>query len=160
MLAKTETGTPNATAPAAMIHAPRVTTAGARADIDQGLRSSRMVRLSIQSILHYAKRGAQDLHKGHPWSNSLERFETMSMEQARALATFPITSEHPRFGAAVRQARLAFIEFRETVRREAISIIEPDIQEEILDTVLDTISGKAETAVRKLELLESSLAAA
>jgi len=132
----------------------------ARPDLGQALAECRKVRRSIQSILQYAKRGAHDLHSGLSWSNSLARFEALSMEQARSLARFPVDADDPRFGLVLRRARMAFIDFRETVRREAISIIEPDIQETMLAEVLEGIDGKAAAAADGLETLERMLEAA
>lgn len=126
-------------------------------DLKSALFECRAAQRSIQSILNYAKRGADDLYSGHSWSNSLERFEALSMEQARSLAKFPIASEDPRFGAIIRKAKTAFIDFRETVRREVISIIEPDIQEDLLADVLRKITDKAAAATAQLELLEKAL---
>ena len=132
----------------------------ARPDLGQALAECRKIRRSIQSILQYAKRGAHDLHSGLSWSNSLARFEALSMEQARSLAKFPVDADDPRFGLVLRRTRTAFIDFRETVRREAISIIEPDIQEAQLAEVLEEIDGKAAAAADRLETLERMLEAA
>lgn len=126
-------------------------------DIKSALFECRAAQRSIQSILHYAKRGAHDLYSGLSWSNSLERFEALSMEQARSLAKFPIASEDSRFGPAIQKAKTAFIDFRETVRREAISIIEPHIQEDMLADVLRKITDKAAAATAQLQLLEQML---
>jgi hypothetical protein len=126
-------------------------------DLKSALFECRAAQRSIQSILHYARRGAHDLFTGLSWSNSLERFEALSMAQARSLAKFPIASEDPRFGSDIRKAKTAFIDFRETVRREAISIIEPDIQEDMLADVLRKIGDKAAAATAQLEQLEQAL---
>lgn len=140
------------------IFAPGTVGAGRQTpDIKSALFECRAAKRSIQSILHYGRRGADDLYAGLAWSTSLERFETLSMEQARSLAKFPIASEDPRFGALIRKAKTAFIDFRETVRREAISIIEPHIQEDLLADVLQKITDKAAAATAQLDMLEKVL---
>lgn len=79
------------------------------------------------------------------------------MEQARNLANFPIGCEDRHFGPAVRRAKTTFIDFRETVRREAISIIEPQIQEARLTELLALPDDKANISVEELEALERDL---
>jgi len=115
------------------------------------------IRQSLDGILTHAANGARDLRDGLPWSPDLEQFESVSMEQVRVLARFPISTEDGRFGAVVYRARAAFVAFRETVRREIIGAIDSGTDDTTYDIALKKVSGRSTLADESLKSVEQAI---
>ncbi len=109
------------------------------------------VREALDRILTHAANGARDLRDGLTWSRNLEQFESVSMEQVRVLARFPISTEDGRFGALVHRARASFVAFRETVRREIIGAIDCATDDAAYDLALNKMTGRSVLADESLK---------
>ncbi len=115
------------------------------------------VRQALEAILSHVTSGARDLRDGLPWSRNLEQFELVSMEQARALAQFPISVEDERFGVLVHRARASFIAFRETVRREIIGVVDHRTDNAAYDLALNKVNGRSVLADESLKSVEQAI---
>lgn len=126
------------------------------------LRDSRRrlaeIRKSVDDILKFALAGARDLQTGNCWSENIDTFESRSMDQARALATFPIGTNHPKLGPRIFHARAAFVAFRESVRWEVVGKIAPDMPKEDVDDIVDLVSEYARQAAGSIQRAEEALA--
>lgn len=116
------------------------------------------MRMATREILGHATRGAKDLMGGNHWSRNIEMFESLSMEQARVLAKFPVGTNHPEFGKLVFRARKNFVAFRESVRREIIGNIHTDTGKPDFDKALEKIAEHAAQTVDSLKSIELALA--
>ena len=115
------------------------------------------IRQALDDILAHATDGAHDLRAGLPRSRHLEKFETLSMEQARALAKFPIGTVDTRFGALVHRARASFVAFRETVRREIIGGVDTRTDNAAYELALDHVTNRSTLAAESLKSVELAL---
>ena len=115
------------------------------------------IRKSVMVILDLATRGAKDLLAGNCWSDNIEIFESLSMAQARALATFPVSTYHPELGSCIFDARTAFVAFRETVRREVIGSIHTDMPRANYDETLKLVREYARRANDSMSRVEMAL---
>lgn len=115
------------------------------------------IRKSVKEILDYATKGAEDLRGGNCWSSNIDMFETMSMEQARNLATFPIGINHPKLGPRVFHARAAFVAFREAVRWEVVGKIFADTSESNYNETLDLVAEHAKQVTDSMLRVEKAL---
>lgn len=115
-------------------------------------------RRVLRDILAHVADGARDLRVGLTWSRDLERFEQVSMEQARLLARFPISTTDARFGALVHRARASFVAFRETVRRDIIGAIDSRTDDAACDAAMRKVAGRSVLADRSLESIERAVA--
>ncbi len=115
-------------------------------------------RGALKDILAHVADGARDLRAGLSWSRDLERFEQVSMEQARLLAKFPISTTDARFGALVHRARASFVAFRETVRRDVIGAIDSRTDDAACDAAMKKVMGRSVLADRSLESIEQAIA--
>ena len=79
------------------------------------------------------------------------------MEQARALAKFPIPVNHPKFGRIVFKARADFIAFRESVRREVVGNVFTDTTESAFEASIDAITRDAKNATDSMWRIEQAL---
>lgn len=118
------------------------------------------IRKSVQAILDSALAGAQDLQKGEVWSQNIDMFESLSMDQARTLALLPIGSNHPRFGPRIFQARAAFVAFRESVRQEIIGKVRPELPSDAYEAALMLVREYARQAIENMLAVEKALAEA
>lgn len=116
------------------------------------------VRLAVPEILSHAKHGAMRRRDGREWAHDLDRFEALSMEQAKTLAAFPIDTSHPEFGVLVHRTRASFVAFRELVRREIVGKVDAATDTATLDRMIEHVANRAALAVRSLLSLESALA--
>lgn len=117
----------------------------------------REIRQELNGMLTLAANGARDLRGGLSWSRDLEQFESVSMEQARALARFPISTEDRRFGALVHRARASFVAFRETVRREIIGAIDSATGNAAYDLALQKVTGRSTLTDESLKSVELAI---
>ena len=115
------------------------------------------IREALDGILTHATNGARDLRDGVTWSWNLEQFESVSMEQVRVLARFPISTEDGRFGALVYRARASFVAFRETVRREIIGAIDCRTDDATYDLALNKMAGRSALARESLKSVEQAI---
>jgi hypothetical protein len=115
------------------------------------------IRISVKDILDYAIKGSEDLRGGNCWSSNIDMFETISMEQARNLATFPIGINHPKLGPRVFHARAAFVAFREAVRWEVVGKIFSDTSESDYNEALDLIAEHAKQVNESMLRIEKAL---
>jgi hypothetical protein len=115
------------------------------------------IRQALAGVLITVTNGARDLRKGQPWSQNLEQFELVSMEQARLLANFPIGTTDERFGALVHRARASFVAFRETVRREIISSVDGGTGEAACQQALNRVVIRWALAEESLKSVEQAL---
>lgn len=115
------------------------------------------IRRALHSILTHAANGARDLRDGLPWSPDLEQFELVSMEHARSLARFPISTADERLGALIHRARASFVAFRETVRREIIGAIGSTTDDAAYDLALEKVTGRSVLADDSLKSVEQAL---
>jgi len=115
------------------------------------------VRRALDGILADVAKGARDLQGGLTWSESLERFERASMEQARILAKFPIGTADERFGALVHRARASFVAFRETVRRDIIGAIDNTTDDTTYEMALKKVVGRSALANESLKSVEQAI---
>lgn len=132
-----------------------VLTAAARRDAHS---QAITMRMATQEILGHATRGAKDLLGGNHWSRNIEMFESLSMDQARVLAKFPVGTNHPEFGKLVLRARKNFVAFRESVRREIIGNIYTDTGKPDFDKALAAVAEHAAKTVDSLKSIELALA--
>ena len=116
------------------------------------------IREALVEILDYAKKGAWDLLNGDHWSENIARFESLSMNQARILATFPIRNNHPKLGRLMFRARETFVAFRESVRGEIIGNIDTDTTNPAYNKAIKTVTAEAAQASQNLERVEKALA--
>lgn len=119
----------------------------------------REIRNSVKNILDYAAKGAKDLAKGDCWSDNIDMFESLSMDQARALARFPIGTNHPKLGPRVFHARAAFVAFRESVRLEVVGKVRLDMPQADYDEILSLITEYAKQATDSMLRVEKALEA-
>jgi len=126
-------------------------------DCNAASRKCAEIRLALDTILAHARKGAHDLRAGLPRSPNLEKIETLSMEQARALAKFPIGTKDARYGALVHRARASFIAFRETVRREIIGGVDLWIDNAAYELALDHVTKRSTLAAESLKSIEPAL---
>lgn len=115
------------------------------------------IRQALAGVLTTVTNGARDLREGQAWSQNLERFELVSMEQARLLAKFPIGTTDERFGALVHRARASFVAFRETVRREIISSVDGRTDEAACQQALNRVVVRWALAEESLKSVEQAL---
>ena len=115
------------------------------------------IRKSVMVILDLATRGAKDLLAGNCWSDNIEIFESLSMAQARALATFPVSTNHPELGPCIFDARTAFVAFRETIRREVIGSIHTDMPRANYEETLRLVGEHARRANDSMSRVEMAL---
>lgn len=116
------------------------------------------VQKALDRILAHATKGAKDLLGGDHWSENIDLFESMSMEQARVLARFPVRTNHPKFGKTMLGARKTFVEFRESVRWEIIGRIYTDTTRQDYEKAVKLITGRARKASDNLKMVELVLA--
>lgn len=116
------------------------------------------MRESLAEILDFAEKGARDLLGGDPWSENIDRFESLSMDQARILARFPVRTNHPKLGKLMLKARETFVAFRESVRWEIIGRIFSDTTKPAYNKAIRMITAEAALAGRNLEKVEKALA--
>lgn len=117
------------------------------------------IRKSISVIMGYATRGAKDLLGGDCWSENIDMFESLSMNQARALAKFPIGTNHPKLGPRVFHARAAFVAFRESVRLEVVGKVRLDMPQADYDEILSLVTEYATQATDSMLRVEKALEA-
>jgi len=115
------------------------------------------IRKSIKTILNFAVNGAKDLIEGDCWSNNIDLFESLSMDQARALARFPVGTNHPKLGPRVFHARAAFVAFREFVRWEVVGKIRPGIKQADYDEILSLVTEYATQTIDSMLRVEKAL---
>ncbi len=115
------------------------------------------VRLALKDMLAHVAKGARDLRAGQSWSADLDRFEQVSMEQARILARFPIRTTDQRFGALVHRARASFVAFRETVRREIIGCIDRETDDAACGAAMEKVTGRSVLADNSLKSIERAI---
>ncbi len=115
------------------------------------------IRKSVKEILEYANKGAQDLLAGNCWSENMDMFESLSMEQARALAKFPIGINHPKLGPRVFHARAAFVAFRESARWEIVGKVRPDMRDVDYERIMDLVTEFAKQATESMLRVEKAL---
>lgn len=123
----------------------------------QAQMKSAAVRDAMRSLLTFASAGARDLKRGSPWGENLARFESLSMEQAKILATFPFGPDDPDIGPQLRRAGANFIAFRETVRRDVIGGINAATEPARLDVVMASVENWATLVTNSLDALEARL---
>ncbi len=116
------------------------------------------MRESLAEILDLAEKGARDLLGGDPWSENIDRFESLSMDQARVLARFPVRTNHPKLGRQMLKARETFVAFRESVRWKIIGKIFSDTTKPAYNKAIELITAEAALASRNLEKVEKALA--
>jgi hypothetical protein len=115
------------------------------------------IRESLKTILDCAINGARDLMEGDCWSRNIDMFESLSMEQARALAIVPIGTNHPKLGPRIFHARAAFVAFREYVRWEVVGKVSPDTTQADLEEILSLVSEYAAQARDSMLRIEKNL---
>lgn len=115
------------------------------------------VRRALKDILAHVAKGARELRAGQSWSADLDRFEQVSMEQARILAKFPIRTTDQRFGALVHRARASFVAFRETVRREIIGFIDSETDDAACSAAMEKVAGRSVLADDSLKSIEQAI---
>lgn len=130
---------------------------GRAALLRQAQRKSVAVRDAMRSLLTFASAGARDLKRRSQWGDNLARFESLSLEQAKILATFPFGPHDPEIGPQLRRAGANFIAFRETVRRDVFGGITATTEPDRLDTVLASVENWATLVTSSLEALEVRL---
>lgn len=136
---------------------PRTAT-GPRAALRQQARmKSAAVRDAMRSLLSFATASARDLKRGSLWSDNISRFEALSLEQAKILATFPFGIEDPDIGPQLRRAGANFIAFRETVRRDVIGGIDAATDPHRVEVVLSHVENWATLVTNSLDALEARL---
>ena len=116
------------------------------------------MRELLLEILDCAEKGAKDLLSGDPWSENIDRFESLSMDQARVLARFPVRTNHPKLGKQMRKARETFVAFRESVRWKIIGKIFTDTTKPAYNKAIKMITAEAALAGQNLEKVEQALA--
>lgn len=142
----------------------RVATAPNSASMQDGFdavaarRKCMEIRLSLDEILVCAKKAARDLRLDRPRSPHLERFESLSMEQARVLAKIPVDDADPQLVELIRDARRSFIAFRESVRQEISGGIGPLTENAAYDQALDVVAAQSALAADNLKSVERALA--
>lgn len=135
---------------------PRLTAAALRKSRKQMAR----LRKSVKKILDYATKGAAELRGGNYWSESIDMFESYSMEQARKLAKFPIRINHHKFGRIVFQSRAAFVAFREIVRHEIVGKVFTGTEAPEYDAILDLVTANANQTSDGMARVEDALKSA
>ena len=115
------------------------------------------IREALAGVLIAVTNGARGLRGGQAWSQNLEQFELISMEQARVLAKFPIGTTDERFGALVHRARASFVAFRETVRREIIGSVDGRTGEAACQQALNRVVIRWALAEESLKSVEQAL---
>lgn len=115
------------------------------------------IRISVKEILEYATKGAEDLRGGDYWSENMDMFESLSMDQARALAKFPVGTNHPKLGPRVFHARAAFVAFRESARWEIIGKVRPEMRDVDYESILDLVTEFAKQATDSMLRVEKAL---
>ena len=101
---------------------------------------------SVRTLLILASEGAFDLMAGHRKSPYLDRFEILYKEQSRKLAALPEDGGQADFRFLIRRARRAYEAFGDTVRRDVIEGVSPEIGKKSFDEALERVKQSAVTA--------------
>lgn len=128
-------------------------------DLRQAHKEMVALRSAIQETLDYAVLGAKDLRGGDYWSENIELFESLSMEQARTIAKFSIRINHRKYGRIVFKARADFVAFRESARSEIIGKVFTDTTEAEFEALLDQVKRDAQTTIESMIRIEQALEA-
>lgn len=126
-------------------------------DLFRARETCREILTALETTVLLAARGARDLRDGLQWSESLEQFESKSMDAVRILARFPISTANARFGARIHRARAAVFAFREAVRREIIGAIDSKTEAADYEQAMTAVQTRAAVASDSLRSVEQAL---
>lgn len=128
-------------------------------DLRLALKEMIALRSALETTLEYAILGAEDLRTGDYWSENIELFESLSMEQARSLAKYRIRINHRKYGRIVFKARADFVAFRESVRHEVIGKVFTDTTAADFDASIDQITREADATMDSMWRIAQALEA-